>query len=82
MNEDIVIEIWDLFKDHVPERGREVLATQYVDYLLSSDIPADSLEGFLGYDPHLDTAIQAVIDELAEEQTYLDEGEEFEEDWD
>lgn len=63
MDESLIIEIWDTFKEYISEKNRDTAADQYVDYLLGKDVEIDVLEGFLGYDPHLDYAINAVIDQ-------------------
>lgn len=63
MDESLIIEVWDTFKDYIPEKNRGTAADQYVDYLLGKDFEPEDLEGFLGYDPHLDEAINAVLDE-------------------
>jgi hypothetical protein len=66
MDESLIIEIWDTFRDYIPEKGRETAANQYVDYLLGKDIETSELESVLGYDPHLDIAIQLVLDEASD----------------
>ena len=53
---------------YIPEKNREMAANQYVDFLLGNDIDADTLSGFMGYDPHLDDAIKTVVDEVKEEE--------------
>ena len=63
MDESLIIEIWDTFKEYIPEKNKEIAANHYVDFLLGHDIDADVLEEFLGYDSHLDDAIQNVLDE-------------------
>jgi hypothetical protein len=67
MEEQRIYEIWDTFRDHIPEKGREFAATQFVDFLVNKDVEADTLEGLLGYDPHLDDAIELVMKEFNEE---------------
>jgi hypothetical protein len=75
MDESLIIEIWDTFKDYIPEKNRGTAADQFVDYLLGKDIEAEDLEGFLGYDPHLDDAINSVIDH--DEKSEDDEDEDY-----
>jgi hypothetical protein len=67
MEETLIIEIWDTFRDYIPEKSRETAANQYVDYLLGKDIETSELEGVLGYDPHLDAAIELVLGEASED---------------
>jgi hypothetical protein len=68
MDENLVITLWDVFREYIPEKNREMAANQYVDFLLGNDIDADTLSGFMGYDPHLDDAIKTVVDEVKEEE--------------
>jgi hypothetical protein len=49
--------------------------------LLGKDVEAEVLEGFLGYDPHLDTAINLALDEGAEIDEDDDEGNDEDEDY-
>jgi hypothetical protein len=63
MEEQLIFEIWDTFRDHIPEKGREIAATQFVDFLVSKDVEVDTFEGLLGYDPHLDTAVELILEE-------------------
>jgi hypothetical protein len=67
MEESQIIEIWDIFKEYVPEKNREVAAGHYVDFLVGKDVEISVLEGLMGYDPHLDTAIELVTGDDAEE---------------
>ncbi len=60
------MSIWDVFREYVPEKNREMAANQYVDFLLGNDIDAETLAGYMGYDPHLDEAISLVVDEAKE----------------
>lgn len=66
MDESLIGEVWDIFKDYIPDKNKDIAASQYVDFLLGKDIELEDLENFLGYDPTLDTAINAVLEEEAE----------------
>jgi hypothetical protein len=75
MEEDLIIEVWDIFKEYVPEKNRETAANHYVDFLLGKDVETSTLQSLMGYDIHLDQAIELVVgDEEVEE---IDE-----DDWD
>lgn len=63
MDEGLIMEIWDTFKEYIPEKNREMAANQFVDFLLGKDFDAEDLEGFIGYDSYLDEAIKNVLDE-------------------
>ena len=73
MEEDVIIEMWDVFKEYIPEKNRETAANHYVDFLVGKDVEASVLEGLMGYDTHLDQAIQMVIEENTEESFDEDE---------
>ena len=67
MEEDLIIGVWDTFKDYVPEKNRETAATHFVDFLIGQDVELSVLESVMGFDPHLDSAIQLVVDDFNEE---------------
>lgn len=79
MEEQFIIEIWDTFRDHIPEKGRGVAAEQFVDFLVSKDVELETFEGLLGYDPSLDTAIEMVLEEHRDEENDYEEYDEEEE---
>ena len=80
MEEQQIIEIWDTFRDYIPEKSRETAASQFVEYLVSQDVEIATLESVLGYDPNVDAAIELVIKEHGdgydddEDDEELDEG--------
>lgn len=57
MDDSLIIEIWDTFKDYISERNREAAAIQFITFLDSKEIDIVSLEG---YDHNLDYAIKQV----------------------
>lgn len=67
MEEDLIIGVWDTFKDYVPEKNRETAATHFVDFLIGQDVELSVLESVMGFDPHLDAAIQLIVDEFNDE---------------
>ena len=67
MEEDQIIGVWDTFKDYVPEKNRETAATHFVDFLIGQDVELSVLESVMGFDTHLDSAIQLIVDEFNEE---------------
>lgn len=76
MDDSLIIEIWDTFKEYVPEKNRDDAATHYVDWLLGKDFSSADLEDFMGYDPHLDEAISAITsDEDYDEEDYHEDDE-------
>ena len=67
MEEDLIIEIWDVFKEYISEKNKETAANHFVDFLLGKDVETDVLKSLVGYDAALDEAIELVIDEDAED---------------
>jgi hypothetical protein len=61
MDEQLIIEIWEVFKEYILEKNRDVAASQFIDFLENQDVDLDTFEGLLGYDPHLDSAIELVL---------------------
>ena len=81
MEESLIMEIWDTFKEYIPEKNKEMAATQYIDFLLGKDVETSIIEGLSGYDSHLDNAIKTALDEGGydydeDEDEYYDEDEE------
>jgi hypothetical protein len=80
MEESLIIEVWDTFKEYVPEKNRETAANHYVDFLTGKDVEVSVLEGLMGYDPHLDSAIELVVgqdEEAEEDDDYGSEDEDY-----
>ena len=73
MEEDLIIEVWDTFREYVSDKNKEVAANQYIDFLIGKDVELSVLEGLMGYDTHLDNAIQLVVDENKDEEDDIDE---------
>jgi hypothetical protein len=78
MDENLIITLWDVFREYIPEKNREMAANQYVDFLLGNDIEASTLSGYMGYDPYLDDAIKVVIDEESESEESDDDYDDYE----
>jgi|688.fasta_scaffold03834_37 hypothetical protein len=74
MEEQTIISIWETFKDYIPEKTLNAAASQFIELLQKEDVSIETLEGLMGYDPHLDDAIQDVIDEqTAEDESDVEE---------
>ena len=72
MEEDLIIEVWDTFREYVSDKNKEVAANQYIDFLIGKDVELSVLEGLMGYDTYLDNAIQLVVDENKDEEDDID----------
>lgn len=82
MEESLIIETWDIFKEYIAEKNRDTAASHYVDFLVGKDVELSVLEGLMGYDPSLDQAIELVVgneesDEDADDDEYGYEDEEY-----
>ena len=84
MEESLIIEVWDTFKDYIPEKSRDTAANQFVDFLLGKDVDTDTLNGIMGFDPHLDNAIELVLDDEKQDNDgdYDEDGYDYEDDED
>ena len=84
MEESLIIEVWDTFKDYIPEKNRDTAANQFVDFLIGKDVDTSILESVMGYDPHLDNAIELVLGEenQDDDDEYDEDGYDYEDDED
>ena len=80
MDEQLIIGIWDLFKEYIPAKNMDVAANHFVDFLSDNDISGGVLSGLQGMDSHLDEAIKVFLkeeegydDEIDEEDLFEDE---------
>jgi len=63
MEEDLIIEIWDIFKEYISDKNKEVAANHFVDFLLGKDVETSVLQSVMGYDSNLDDAIKLVLED-------------------
>ena len=82
MEESLIVEVWDTFREYIPDKHKDTAAAQYIDFLLGKDVELAVIEGLSGYDPHLDDAIKNVVDEENAESTDDDDYGYYEEDED
>lgn len=74
MEEEQIMAIWDLFIEYIPEKNKEIVANQYIDYLLGNDVSLSTLQLYTGYNEYLDNAIELVTnEEVVEDEDYQDE---------
>jgi hypothetical protein len=79
MEEDLIIEIWDVFKEYISDKNKDIAANHFVDFLLGRDVETSVLNALVGYDSALDEAIALVVDEDAEEDTDENDWDSYEE---
>ncbi len=70
MEEDLIIEIWDVFKEYISDKNKETAANHFVDMLVGKDVELNVLKGLMGYDPHLDDAITLVTEDEVEDDDF------------
>lgn len=68
LNESQIGDIWLLFADYVDKKQLEVAAERYVDLLADYGVSDRTLEGAMGVDGTLDSAIEYYLDEGEEEE--------------
>lgn len=73
MEEDLIIEVWDTFREYISDKNKEVAANQYIDFLIGKDVELSVLQSLMGYDSYLDNAIQLVVDENKDDEDEIDE---------
>jgi hypothetical protein len=77
MKEDLIADIWTLVVEHIPEKARADVASDFVNTLMDYGIKDSVLESLQGIDPYLDDAIDYAIDgeEIEEEEDYYEDEE-------
>ena len=72
MNSNMLADIWNVLIDRIAEKDKADAAQEYVNTLLDYDVPESTLEGMIGIDTYLDSAL-----EYALEDEPLDDDEEW-----
>ncbi len=72
MKEDLIADLWTMVVEHIPEKQRSGVASDFVNTLLDHGIKDTTLESLQGIDPYLDDAIEYAIDgeEIEEDEDY------------
>ena len=73
MNQDLLADVWNVLGERIPEKDKQDAASEFVNLLLDYDITETTLEGMLGIDTYLDTAIEYALDEEPGEHNEWDE---------
>ena len=75
MEEEQIIDIWNMFKEYVDKKHVEMAAERFVDLMADFGTGDDTLTNCLGNDYALDYAINYYLD--IDEKDVLDEEEEW-----
>jgi len=70
MEEDLIIEVWDVFKEYISDKNKETAANHFVDMLIGKDVEASTLKSLVGYDSYLDDAIQLALADDEEDDDF------------
>lgn len=62
MKEELYADLWTAVIEHIPEKSREDAASDFVNILVDHGVKDSILDGLLGVDHYLDTAIEYVLD--------------------
>jgi hypothetical protein len=62
MNELLIVEVWELFREYADKKQLSVIAEKYIDILGENGVSEQNLETALGHDDDLDDAIKAALD--------------------
>ena len=63
MNEDLIADLWTTFSEHIPEKNKKDTAYEFINVLLDYGVKETVIEGLMGIDPFLDSAIEYAIDD-------------------
>lgn len=77
MKEDLIADIWNIVVEHIPEKQKANVATDFINTLLDHGIKDSVIESLQGVDPHLDNAIEYAIDgeEIEDNEDYYNDEE-------
>ena len=62
MKEDLIADIWTLIVEHIPEKARSAVASDFVNAILDHGVKESVLTSLIGMDSYLDDAINYAID--------------------
>jgi hypothetical protein len=72
MNDTQIGEVWLFFKEYLRKEDISNAAESFVDLLADFNIKDKVLQGAVGFDPDLDTAIEYYLEDDSEEEDYED----------
>lgn len=72
MNDTQIGEIWVFFKEYLRKEDISIAAEAFVDLLADFNIKDKVLQGAVGFDPDLDSAIEYYLEDDSEDEDYED----------
>ena len=75
LSEETVLDIWEMFVEHLPTSKRNDLAIRFLTILADQDIELNDLEDIRGEDEHLDHAFEILMEDSEESNKYGDSDE-------
>lgn len=76
ISEESVLEIWEIFSEHVPAGKRNDLAVRFLKLIVDQDIDLADLDIIRGEDEYLDYAFEQLLEDEADD--VLEYGDEYE----
>jgi len=73
MNQDLLADIWNVLGERISEKDKQDAANEFVNTLLDYGISESTLEGMLGIDTYLDTAIEYALEDEPGEHNEWDD---------
>jgi len=75
MKEDLIADLWSVIVEHIPEKQRALVASDFINTLMDYGIKESTLDSLLGVDPYLDNAIEYVIDgdDISNDEDYYED---------
>lgn len=70
MDEHVIVDLWNLFLEYIPERSRNSAANEYIEVLLENGVKEDTLLDLTGIDKYLNAAILYTIAEDEDDEIY------------
>lgn len=82
MNENLIVDLWNLIKDSTDQKKLSGVAENFVDLLADYGISDSVLDACLGSDDYLDEAISYYLEKEGDSEGGFEEDEEDYEDYD
>jgi hypothetical protein len=75
MKEDLIADLWNVVAEHLPEKSKKDVASDFINTLLDYGVKDTVIESLQGIDPYLDDAIEYAIDgeDISEDDEYYED---------